>query len=69
MFPGRTLEEIDDVDIARLYRVLEARSIESLEDKRKQQIAGSIKGEDIESDEWEQIRKLDAIAREIDVNG
>ena len=27
LFPGRTLEELDDVDDARVYRALEAREI------------------------------------------
>jgi hypothetical protein len=34
LFPGRTLEELDEMDYARLQRAMEARNIERVEELR-----------------------------------
>jgi hypothetical protein len=39
LFPGRTLEELDRIDYARLQRAMEARNIERMEDLRRLTLA------------------------------
>ena len=46
-FPGRTLEEIDNIDALRFFRAMGARNIESVESLRKQQQSGVKNAKDI----------------------
>lgn len=57
LFPGRTLEELDEIDIARLSRSLEAASISSDVEKLQGWLMGSSKQEDFE-DVSKEIKEL-----------
>lgn len=56
-FPGRTLDELDDMDILRYFRALQARKIDLLEDTHQMVISGKKKGAEVGKDEWEEIRE------------
>lgn len=56
-FPGRTLDEIDDMDLLRYLRAMEARNIDTLEETAHQVQTGKKKGSDVSKEEWEQIRE------------
>jgi hypothetical protein len=62
MFPGRTLEELDEMDINRLHRALLARRMEAVEQKRRRFLGGKIKPGEIDADEWRLITQMDAWA-------
>lgn len=55
-FPGRTLDEIDEMDLLRYLRAMEARNIDTLEETAHQVQTGKKKGSDVSKEEWEQIR-------------
>lgn len=46
-FPGKTLEELDNMDVLRWMRAMDARNIDSVEEIRKEQIKGKKKASDI----------------------
>lgn len=62
LFPGRTLEELDQIDANRLLRVLEAKRMEAVEARRKLFMAGKLKAIDLDADEWKLITEMDEIA-------
>lgn len=64
-FPGRFLEEIDQIDTNRLLRALEARRMDAAEDRRKLFVAGKLEAKDISAVEWELITEMDEIANEL----
>lgn len=51
-FPGRTLEELDDIDWGRLMRAKEAEHVRNVEELRLQHMAGKIEADKIQPDEW-----------------
>jgi hypothetical protein len=57
LFPGRTPEELDDIDMARLSRALDARRIEGLENKRRLWLDKEIKT--IDPDDWLAIQEYE----------
>jgi len=65
LFPGRTLDELDQMDFARLQRALDARAVERAEDKRKRLFDGEINAGDIDESEWEIILENDAIEQKL----
>ena len=61
-FSGRFLDEIDtQMDVFRFLRAVQARSIERIEQVRKDQIKGKIKAADTSGDEWKQIKRHDLL--------
>ena len=48
-FPGKTLEELDQIDYGRLMQALEAEWIEHVEDRRVLQMAGKIEFTEMEA--------------------
>jgi hypothetical protein len=58
-FPGRLLEEIDEMDWLRYSRALEAQYIDDIEDLR---ISG---GNDLSTEQWQEIKNNDAIWRRV----
>lgn len=54
-FPGRTLEELDGIDILRFMRAIEARSIESTERLNADILSKKVKPTDVDSDSWKRI--------------
>ncbi len=60
-FPGKMLEELDGMDIARYFRALEAESIELLETRRSLMIAGKLEQSDLSPSDWEQITEHDRL--------
>ena len=63
-FPGRTLEELDGVDMGRLGRALEAQRVVRLEAKRDGFIAGKIEQKSMAPDEWAAIQTHEALMAE-----
>lgn len=61
LFPGRTLEELDQIDVNRLLRALEAKRMEAVEARRKLFLAGKLKAADLDADEWNLIVEMDSI--------
>ncbi len=55
-FPGRTLEELDQVDFGRLWRAISCRAVLRAEDVRALQMQGKYQPT---PDEWRQIRRND----------
>ncbi len=53
-FPGRTLEELDQIDIGRFMRAVQAERMESVEERRKAYLKDS-KATKLTDAEWEQI--------------
>ena len=58
-FPGRLLEEIDEMDWLRYSRALEAQYVDDIEDLR---ISG---GNDLSTEQWQEIKNNDAIWRRV----
>lgn len=54
-FPGRTLEELDSMDILRFMRAIEARSIESTERLNADILSKKIKPTEVDSSIWKRI--------------
>jgi len=63
-FPGRTLEEIDEMDWARYTRAMEAAQILDLEEKKVASAKGLIKPSAISAADWERIGKLEDLMEE-----
>ncbi len=71
-FPGRTLEELDNIDALRFFRAMGARNIETVENLREQQQAGIKKGKDIPSSTYRKILEHDRLYQEFEealING
>lgn len=56
-FPGRTLDEIDEMDLLRYLRAMEARNIDTLEETAYQVQTGKKKGSEVSKEEWDKIRE------------
>lgn len=54
-FPGRTLEEIDEIDILRFMRAMEARALESSERLAASISTKKMKATDIEKSDLERV--------------
>ena len=52
-FPGRTLDELDDMDLLRFLRAMEARNVSSLEESRYMVETGKKKGSEIDKEDWD----------------
>jgi hypothetical protein len=59
LFPGRTLEELDQMDLNRLYRARVAARMQAVEMRRKRFLAGALKPGEIDEDEWALIVRMD----------
>ena len=57
VFPGRTLEELDGVDVRRLRAAQDARRVVDVELRRQAFLRGDI--DDLAVDEWEMVRDVD----------
>lgn len=60
-FPGRTLDELDDMDLLRYLRAMEARNIDTLEETAYQVQTGKKKGSEVSKEEWDKIREYQKI--------
>lgn len=60
-FPGRTLEELDGIDYARLRRAKRSLEIERLESVRLQQAQGLLKGHQVTAKDWEALGRHEEI--------
>lgn len=58
-FPGKLLEELDEMDWPRYWRALEAMHVDEIEDMR---ING---GNDLSTEQWLDIKRHDAIWRKV----
>jgi hypothetical protein len=63
LFPGRTLEELDEIDLNRLYRAKSAARMQAVEVRRKRFLAGKLKGSDLDADDWQLIVQMDELAK------
>lgn len=61
-FPGRTLEELDQIDLNRLLRARAAAQMEAVEERRRRFLAGKLEAKEIEPGEWKLIQEMDALA-------
>jgi hypothetical protein len=66
LFPGRTPEELDEIDMARLARALEVRRIEELETLRRLWLDRKI--ETISPDDWAAIQRYEECLDGDDLN-
>lgn len=62
-FPGKTLEELDAIDVGRLLRALKALEIERVEDLRIDILQGKAEAK---KGEWRQIMRHDRWADEVE---
>jgi hypothetical protein len=69
LFPGRTLEELDQMDLNRLYRAKIAKGMERVEDRRKLFLAGKLEPTQLDAGEWTLITEMDALAATFDDGG
>ena len=65
-FPGRTLDELDEMDALRFFRAMAARSIQTVEDLRIDQQSGIKKGKDIPKHIYKRFLEHDRIYREFE---
>ncbi len=65
-FPGRTLEELDNVDWLRLQRAWEVGRIVDAEEKRQLWLGKKLKEEAITADEWAMIAAHDKLVGGVD---
>lgn len=65
-FPGRFLEEIDQIDANRVLRARAAKRYEAAEARNRLVKAGKLKAGDLMKDEWDLILEMDALERELD---
>jgi hypothetical protein len=65
-FPGKTLEELDNMNVLRWMRAMDARNIESVEEIRKDQIKGKKKASDIPDKVLKQFLKHDELFEEFE---
>ena len=64
MFPGRTLEELDQMDLNRLYRAKIAARLQIVEARRRRFLEGKLKPKEIDAEEWEIIKAMDEWAQD-----
>lgn len=67
MFPGRTLEELDNIDWFRLQRALQAKHVRHTEHMRQQLRTGKITGDKLDPDVAAEIKRHDLIAEYYDI--
>lgn len=60
-FPGRTLEELDNIDLNRVLRAKAAKKYESVEARVRLFKAGKLKASDLTADELRVMAEMDAI--------
>jgi hypothetical protein len=60
-FPGKTLDELDHMDMLRYFRAMDARKIDNLEEMAANVKSGKMKGADVSKEDWEEIRKHEKI--------
>lgn len=60
-FPGRTLEELDQMDVGRWMRSLQAKTMLATERKRGAWLGAVLKTEDLTREEWEAIAEHDRL--------
>ena len=63
-FPGRTLEELDNVDWLRLRRAYEVGRIVDIEAKNALVLDGKLDGDALQPHEWQTIRRHNALYEE-----
>lgn len=65
-FPGRTLDELDNMDVLRYMRALEARSLETTDGMRRQvqKKGGGKVGDELTKEQWKEILDLDKLVEE-----
>jgi hypothetical protein len=61
LFPGRTLEELDQIDLNRLLRARMAGRMQAVEMRRRRFLEGKLKPKEIEAAEWELIVEMDEL--------
>lgn len=59
MFPGRFLEEIDQIDSGRVIRARIAKQYEDAEERRRLFLGKKLKS--LDEDDWELIKEMDEI--------
>ena len=64
LFPGRTLEELDLIDLNRVLRAREAEQMQAVEARRQLFMQGKLKPMEIEPAEWRLITRMDEWASE-----
>lgn len=65
-FPGRTLDELDEMDALRFFRAMAARSIQTVEDLRVDQQTGVKKGKDIPNHVYKRFLEHDRIFKQFE---
>lgn len=66
LFPGRTLEELDTVDVNRLLRAIDARRAQAVETRRRLFMAGKLQPDKIDEAEWNLIVEMDEAMAQAD---
>lgn len=64
LFPGKTLEELEDIDWPRLMRALEVKSIGNTEEVYGKFRQGLIQASSITAQQWQQIKEHDDLLNE-----
>jgi hypothetical protein len=59
LFPGRTLEELDQMDLNRLYRAKIVGRMQAVEARRRLFLAGKLRGGDLDQADWKLILQMD----------
>jgi hypothetical protein len=60
-FPGRTLEELDSIDILRFMRAMDARALEATERLEADILSTKIKSTDVPGEEYDKILANDVL--------
>jgi hypothetical protein len=68
LFPGRTLEELDQMDLNRLYRAKIAARMQATEARRRRFLEGKLKPKEISPDEWAIIVEMDRLDQDADTD-
>jgi hypothetical protein len=63
LFPGRTLEELDQMDLNRLYRAKIAARMQAVEGRRKRFLEGKLKPKEISPEDWALILLMDEASK------
>jgi hypothetical protein len=63
-FPGRTLDELDQMDWARYLRAIETDRIVAIEQRRQQFLSGSIAPDAMTAEDWDVIQEHDRIMKQ-----
>lgn len=68
LFPGRTLEELDNIDWGRFLAAQQALHIREIEEKRIAQQTGLIKAEQLTQADWDAIARHEELLARWPVN-